>query len=446
MKLQKPQSQRVRRLARLLSVLGILVALLGLTGFWLTRAEQRTVLTQEEQALVNPEGKFRMSFVLAGRDYDYSEAAGPLVTRGGEQVRSFVTEAQLGNRTDTIMYVNIVGNSVFMVSIPRDTVLQVPRSMGIKGNRIGLNEVYDYPKFYGTDNRADALRQAVSTLLNLPVDYYAVVNIDIFKSLVDAVGGVTLEVPARMYYVDQAGGLTIDLQPGLQHLDGEQAAGFVRYRKLLRGDIDRIDNIKTLAYALLNRLKALNVRAVTAVPALLETFFAEVDTNMSFKALAQLVPRLGEVQLEAVTLPTQDVEGSKRFVRAVPSEVETFLAGLFGGQARAVTQTPQATLMLSNASGLPGLAQDVKAELVKLGIPAARIHVRQEARDPVTRIITTHAGVVAAPFYADLLGVGWQQVDRLALAEDVEIVLGVDARKFALATPPTPQLAEGGQP
>ena len=433
-------------MARLFSVFGLLLALFGLTNFWLTRAEQRTVLTPSEQALANPKGEFQMSFILAGRDYDYSEAAGPLVTRNGEQVREFVTEAQLGNRTDTIMYVNIVGNSVFMVSIPRDIMLKVPRSMGIKGNRIGLNEVYDYPNLYGTDNRADALRKAVSTLLDLPIDYYAVVNIDIFKSLVDAVGGVTLEVPARMYYVDQAGGLTIDLQPGLQRLDGDQAAGFVRYRKLLRGDIDRIDNIKTLAYALLNRLQALNVRAIGTAPALLNTFFAEVDTNISVGALSQLVPRLGDLKLEAVTLPTQDVEGSKRFVRTVPSEVEGFLAGLFGGQARKVTKTPRATVMLSNRSGVSGLAKRVKAELVQLGIPAARIHTRQSAPDPVTRIVTTHAEVAAAPFYADLFGVGWQQVDRLMLDEDIEIVLGQDARNFALATPLVTRLAEGGQP
>ena len=432
-------------MARLLSVFGLLVAMFGLLSFWLTRAEQRTVLTQAEQALVNPKGEFQMSFVLAGRDYDYSEAAGPLVTRAGEQVRSYVTEAQLGNRTDTIMYVNIVGNHVFMVSIPRDTMLNVPRAMGIKGNRIGLNEVYDYPKLYGTDNRADALRKAVSTLLDLPIDYYAVVNIDIFEKLVDAVGGVTLEVPAQMYYVDQAGGLTIDLQPGLQHLDGEQAAGFVRYRKLLRGDIDRIDNIKTLAYALLGRLQALNVRALGTVPKLLETFFAEVDTNISVGALSQLGLRLSDLQLEAVTLPTQDVEGSKRFVRTVPSEVEVFLAGLFGGQARKVTETPRTTLMLSNRSGVPGLAERVKAELVRLGLPAARIHVRRDARDPVSRVITTHAGVAAAPFYADLFSVGWQQVDRLTLDEDIEIVLGQDARNFYLAKPVT-RLAEGGQP
>ena len=195
----------MRRWARLTGVLGILVALLGLGGYWLTRSEQRTVLTPEENALVNPGGEFQLSFVLAGRDYNYNEWAGPMVMRGGKLVRSYVTKPQLGVRTDTIIYVNIVGSHVYMVSIPRDVMLAVPKGSAIDPKRIGLNQVYEYPSLYGTENRADALRKAVSSLLDLPVDYYAVINIGIFEKLVDAVGGVNLEVPQRMYYVDQAG-------------------------------------------------------------------------------------------------------------------------------------------------------------------------------------------------------------------------------------------------
>ena len=421
---------RMRRYARLTALLGVLVALLGLSGYWLSRDVQRTVLSSEQQKLVNPRGEFQVSFVLAGRDYTYDEWAGPMVERDGERVRSYVTEARLGDRTDTIMYVNIVGNHVYMVSIPRDVMLRVPPETGMKVRRIGINEVYEYPAFYGSPERADNLRRAVSELLDLPIDYYAIINIDIFERLVDDVGGVELEVPERMYYEDQAAGLKIDLQPGLQHLTGEQAAGFVRYRKLLRGDIDRIDNIKTLAYALLNRLQTLNVRALATLPALFETYFDEVETNLSPALVKQLLPRLGELRLEAATLPTQDVARSPKFVRAVPSEVEGFLAELFGGSARPVVETPDLGVMLSNRSGLPGLAPRVKAQLVEMGVPAAQIQVRQGGSDPVTRVVTTHAGLSAAPFYADLFGVGWQQVDRLALDEPIEIVLGSDAQHF----------------
>ncbi len=442
-----PGSKRVRRLSRLLSLLGILVAVLGLTGYWLSRDVQRTVLSPEERQLVNPAGDaFQVSFVLAGRDYDHDVPAGPMVMQDGKLVRSYVTEARLGNRTDTIIYVNIIGNRVFMVAIPRDIMLTVPRDVEMNKRRIGINEIYDYPAYSGSDNRADNLRRAVSKLLDVPIDYYAVINIDIFERLVDDIGGVELEVPQRMAYVDQAGGLTIDLQPGFQRLDGEQAAGFVRFRNFTRGDIDRLDNIKTLAAAVLRRLQDLNVRAALAVPTLLDTYFDEVDTNLSPALVSQLLPRLPNLRLESVTLPTQDVEGSGRFVRAVPQEVETFLASLFGGEARRVSGVPEERVMLTNSSGVPGLAQRAKAQLVEIGIPAGRIAVRKGGNDRLTRVTATNAGLGAAPYYADLFGVGLQQVDRIPLAENVEIILGSDALSYYFVKEPALRRAQGGTP
>jgi anionic cell wall polymer biosynthesis LytR-Cps2A-Psr (LCP) family protein len=122
------------------ALLGILISLLGLCGYWLSRDVQRTVLSPEERELVNPAGEaFQVGFVLAGRDYDY-DPAGPLVVRDGEEVRAFTTEARLGNRTDTIIYVNIVGNRVSMVAIPRDIRLPVPRGVAIPRRFIGINE------------------------------------------------------------------------------------------------------------------------------------------------------------------------------------------------------------------------------------------------------------------------------------------------------------------
>jgi LCP family protein required for cell wall assembly len=403
-------------------LLGLLVAVLGLCGYWLTRDVQRTVLSLEEARLLNPEGAaFQASFVVAGRDYDY-DPAGPLVWRDGEWVRSFTTEPRLGYRTDTILYVNLVGNRIYMVSVPRDIFLpqfQIP-----------INEVYAYPETYGSANRADNLRRAVSELLGVPIDYYAVINIDIFERLVDAIGGVELEVPRAMVYRDQAAGLEIDLQPGFQRLSGAEAAGFVRYRELLRGDIDRIDNVKTLAYAVLGRLRELNVRAAVKLPELIDTYFDEVDTNASPALFAQLLPRLGEMTLEAATLPTVDMAGSSRFLEADPEAVEAFLATLFGGTARTVTRTPGGRVMLSDRSGVPGAAEKVRELLLAAGVKPEQLRVRRGEPDAVTRVVVTGQSLAAAPFYADLLGVGWQQIDRFAVDADVEVILGQDAARF----------------
>jgi anionic cell wall polymer biosynthesis LytR-Cps2A-Psr (LCP) family protein len=72
-------------------------------------------------------------------------------------------------------------------------------------------------------------------LPGVKIDRVVVLDFNAFAGMVDMVGGVELNVPRRMYYKDEAGGLYIDLKPGRQVLDGSSAVGFVRYRK---GDDD----------------------------------------------------------------------------------------------------------------------------------------------------------------------------------------------------------------
>ena len=411
----------------MVQVVGLLIGLGGVAGYWLTQDVQRTVLSEEQANLVNPDGAFQASFVVAGRDYDH-QPAGPMVWRDGKLQRSYTTEATVGFRTDTVIFVNIVGNKVYMVNIPRDLFLHQ--------YDIGINEVYTYgPEIFGGMNRAEHVRRAVSELLNVPVDYYAVINSDIFEKLVDAVGGVDLDVPYRMFWEDQAGGLTIDLQPGFQHLNGEEAAGFIRYRQTLRGDIDRIDNVKTLAYAMLAKLKAQNVRAVGTLPKLVNTYLDEVDTNVSPALVSQLVPRLPNLEIYAATLPTNDLEGSGRYVETNRQRTEAFLAKQFGGEARELTRTPEASVRISNRSGAPALAREAKRILVGLGVPEEQLSVEEAPPVASSQVITTERTFSAANYYADLLGLGVQQIDRFGrdVGADIEVVLGRDAQEFFYA-------------
>jgi LCP family protein required for cell wall assembly len=405
-------------LARLFQVVGALIALAGLSGYWLSRDVPRSLLGEAERALINPRGEFQVGFVVAGRDKLYLEAAGPPIydARGriiGREARARATA--YGVETDTILYVTLVGNEVTIVAIPRDIYLPE------YGRRI--NAVY-------IRGGADTLRQAVSGLLGLPVDYYAIINIDIFQRLIDAVGGVQVNVPYRMRHTDHAAGLFIDLQPGPQWLDGERASYFVRYRGAVGDDFRRVDNVKTLAGAFLARVRELNVAVIGALPQLIDTYFDEVETNASPALVAELLPRLGSLQLRAFTLPARAQEGSAA-LRTDPHEVEAFLAQVFGGQARALTQAPDTTLLITNRSGVPGLAETLRARLVRLGIPEVRLLTRDAALDPTPSRVLAEAGQLpAAAYYAGLLHLGWQQVHRLEAPrghEGLELVLGQDA-------------------
>ena len=83
--------------------------------------------------------------------------------------------------------------------------------------------------------------RAVEQLLGVDIAYYVRVDYEGFKSIVDTLGGVVIDVERRMFYEDKAQGLRIDLQRGLQRLNGEQALQYVRFRSDGMGDVSLVD-------------------------------------------------------------------------------------------------------------------------------------------------------------------------------------------------------------
>ncbi len=412
-----------RARARLVTLLGVVVALTGLAGYWLTRDVQRAALSEDQRRLLGIEGdEFHASFVVAGRDiavsYDRSD---PIYAQDGTIIGwrpVNMRTSTLGTNTDTILYVNVQGDEITMIAIPRDTYLE---DLGHRMNGVYIRR------------GAEGLRSRVEAILGVPVDYYAVVSIDIFQNLVDALGGVTVDVPYRMYYPDNAAGLLIDFQPGPQHMDGVAVSKFIRYRNTLRGDIDRIDNVKRLAFAMLQRLKEMNVRAVTLVPSLVETYLADVETNASPAIVRQLATRIPNLRLASTaTLPVSEREGSTA-VFYDPVEVNAFIAQTFGGQARDFSAPPQQALLVTDRSGVPGLGQLYVDNLLAAGVPGDLVTLREAAgAEPgPTRLYATLDAWSDADYYAELLHASKQQVDRLdphaGGAVRLELVLGADA-------------------
>lgn len=413
------------RNARLLTLLGVVVALLGLAGYWLARDVGRAPLSQEQRGLLGLDADdFHASFVVAGRDIFYSkDEADPIYAQDGTIIgwdyKGQTSTA--GINTDTILYVDVKGDAITMVLLPRDIYL---RDDGYR-----LNGVY-------IRQGPDALRARVAAILGVPVDYYAIIKMDIFKNLVDALGGVDINILEPMVYDDNAGDLHINFPAGPRHLDGEDASKFIRYRHTLRGDIDRLDNVKRLAYAMLVRVQQLNIRAVTKIPELVDTFFSDVETNVSPALVRKLATRVGSIRLkETATLPIEEVElpgvGSVLQVDAV--QVNRFMAETFGGTPRSFVQAPDTVLLITNRSGQDGLEDWFKERLVGLGVPDAQILTRAgDSVDPTpTRILATLPAWRDADYYASLLHASKQQVDRLEpfrrTSIELELVLGHDA-------------------
>ncbi len=415
-----------RTRARLVTLLGLLVALVGLTGYWLSKDVKRGTLTDEQRRLLDiEEDEFHASFIVAGRDILYAnEGAEPIYRQDGtiigwRPINGY--SSSQGANTDTILYVAIRGDDITLVALPRDLWQE---DLGYR-----LNLVYG-------KRGGEGLRSRVEAILGVPVDYYAIIKLDIFQNIVDALGGVEIDVPYDMDYDDNVGGVHIHFEAGPRHMDGEDASLFIRYRQTLRGDIDRIDNVKRLAYAMLQRLKEMNVRAVTLVPSLLDTYLSDVETNASPALVRQLATRLPNLRLvTTATLPVEEgtTASGAQVVFSDPVTVNEFMAQTFDGVARDFSEPPEVGLLVTDRSGIAGLGQVYVDAIVAQGVPAELVTLREDDQvEPgPTRLFATLDAWTDADYYAELLHAGKQQVARLSpyagRAVNLELVLGADA-------------------
>lgn len=160
-----------------------------------------------------------------------------------------------------------------MVSIPRDTFTYV------KG--------YDYTKInhsYAYGGVPLAL-SSVQRLINLPIDHYVVVNFQGFMQFIDALGGVEINAEKRMYYVDTEdvgmgpNGLVIDIQPGLQRMDGYDTLAYARFRKDAEGDHGRMRRQQQVVQAVVQELTKPSTFA--KIPKLIPTAFSTIETDLT---------------------------------------------------------------------------------------------------------------------------------------------------------------------
>lgn len=203
-----------------------------------------------------------------------------------------------GTRTDTIMIATLdedQGN-VSLTSLPRDTIVDngeyVPK----------LNGVYGIAG--GGAAGAEAMLDEVQTLLGFRPDGYVVVDYQIFMDGVNAMGGVTFDVPMDMN-VDG-----VEIPAGEQLLDGENALRVCRYRYgYLMADIQRQYVQQSFLKAMMQQL--VSVDKITKLPAVYEAAMDNVITDLSganirYLAMKVLLAGLGDIQQN--TLPGEGVD------------------------------------------------------------------------------------------------------------------------------------------
>lgn len=220
--------------------------------------------------------------------------------------------------------INADTDTVTVVQIPRDTYAAYTDS--------------SYKKLNGAYHSLGGAKEAAQFVANafgIEIHHYACINLNTFADIVDAIGGIDVELPCNMRYSDPEQGLYIDLKKGHTHLDGSQAQQFVRFRSgYADGDLGRIDAQKLFMAALFKQL-ADDLSAVTALK--LSAALDGVETDMSVSDMLSVgadVLGMDSERIYMLTLPGEEAvateSGASYYVLSRASNEEIFIEH-FGG-------------------------------------------------------------------------------------------------------------------
>lgn len=263
-------------------------------------------------------------------------------------------------RSDTIKLasVDMTKPSISILSIPRDTWVEIP---GYGHGKI--NSAYQRGGDVETD-RVQSAQSVVSSLLSsisgqdIPIDYYVRIQTGGFKRIVDALGGVEVNVEKQMDYDDNYQNLYIHLQPGPQVLDGKQAMGYVRFRHDRDGDYGRMRRQDQFIRALAAQLEKPETKS--RLPQVLGAVDSMLKTDLTLndiRAIKRVASTLGMEGIHSIQLPTQS--GWKG--RAAVEEVVDYAAAQ---QAISdVLNGPRPTVVVVNASGRRNLGRAVTEKI-----------------------------------------------------------------------------------
>ncbi len=191
-------------------------------------------------------------------------------------------------RTDVLLIVSVFPDvpSASMISIPRDYYAWIP-TWGL--DKINTAYLHGFSQKYPGGGPA-LLKATIEYNFGIPIHYYALVDFNGYRSVVDAVGGVDIvvECPFHDTYLDDespTGQTDIDLEPGVHHLDGKYALWYVRSR-WSTSDFDRHRRQQQVLIAIFRRAKSQNL--LGQIPALWDAYQQTVETDMPLPEMLYL--------------------------------------------------------------------------------------------------------------------------------------------------------------
>jgi LCP family protein required for cell wall assembly len=251
-----------------------------------------TTMKTNPNLIFDQVGSDHVNILLIGRDVNWKPAK--VYDPKTKTYRPFhVHDKDAKARSDTMIVVSLnkARKIIRMVSLPRDAMVRLSSNdFGVRRTKLNAAHAYGGPQL---------LMRTLHDELGLTIHHYAVIKFEGFKKLIDQVGGVTVNVDGalkrdrrtgklyrgHMKYDDNWGNLHIDLQPGVQKLDGEQAHNYVRFRMDLEGDPGRIRRQQTVMRAL---AKEIMQASPFAIPGLVKEVRRQFETDLTDEQIGSM--------------------------------------------------------------------------------------------------------------------------------------------------------------
>ncbi|MBP0017901.1 MAG: LCP family protein [Cyanobacteria bacterium SBLK] len=419
---------------------------LGLTGVGIVSATAGAILavslsaTPLRQVLLSPEDAaiFNQKEAIASQSLRFPKLTRPvnILVLGTKVLTSDLDDPPQDNLgyhalvdsfeglTDSMLLIRFDPDNykLSVLSIPRDTRTVIEGHGEMKINAAN---------YYG--GAALSARTISDLLEGVPIDRYVRVNVQAVEKLIEALGGVTVYVPKKMKYTDHSQHLYIDLKQGEQHLDGEEAMQFLRFRYDRYGDIGRVQRQQTLMRAVIEQ--TLRPTTLLRVPDVIGVLKSSIDTNLSVEeiaALAGFVAHTNRQDVQMLMLPGDfNGTGEKEISYWIPSRrrIRTMMARHFDqGYAESLPARKTALkIAIQDSTGNPEAMASLKQILREQGY--GNFFVGGSVANPLgeTRIIAQQGDRNGATELQYDLGLGEVLVESTGeLNSDITIQLGND--------------------
>jgi len=202
-----------------------------------------------------------------------------------------------GRNANTVMVASYdsTAREAHLISIPRDSLINVNRT----GRKLSSSYLAGAAAGRGRDGGIRTLMRDVRTIIGFEPDFYILIDYAAFHAIIDEVGGVEIYVPFHMRYTDPFQDLDINIQPGMQRMDGETALHFARFRRADRGfqsitDYQRIENQQAVINAVISQL--LRPQSILQIPRFVDIFNEYVHTDLTHVNMLWFASELNRIR------------------------------------------------------------------------------------------------------------------------------------------------------